>query len=109
MAFQDVGDRLDDGRIGQHPDFGSVDPDVGQQRLELLGHKAGRNVVDTGHPGRRLGHQRGHDRHAVPAQGGERLEIGLDTGAPARIGAGDGQQVGDQGRQRCVPCMTPSP
>ena len=54
---------------------------------------SGRHLVDGLDADRVLGGDRRDRRGAVDAEGGEGLEIGLDPGATARIGAGDRQRA----------------
>ena len=50
--------------------------------------------MDAGHAQAVLGRERGDDAHAVAAEGHDGLEVGLDAGAPAGIGPGDGEDIG---------------
>ena len=52
-----------------------------------------RERLDREHARGRLRGDRGHHRHAVDVVRGKGLEVGLDAGAAARIGAGDREQA----------------
>ena len=54
---------------------------------------SGRHRVDGAHPDRVLGRDRGDRGHAVHAAARERLQVGLDAGAAAGVGAGDREQA----------------
>ena len=80
--------------VPDHPDLHGVHADVLDHRPDLLDDRLGRQRVDRAHA---LGVLRGDRRdrgHAVRAAGGERLQVGLDAGAAAGVGAGDRQQRG---------------
>ena len=87
--FEKVGDRLDDRRAEEHPGLGGIDAEVGKEDVELSADEIWRRLVDRAHFRRRLGRQ-GDDRaHAVAAEPGEGLQVGLDPGPAARIGGRD--------------------
>src|SRR6266550_9083831 len=89
--LEKVGGRLDQTRRGQHPRLRRVDADVVEHRLELRGHELLRQLVDRRHADRVLRGQRDKGGHAVAAGRGKRLQVGLDPGAPARVGGSDRQ------------------
>ena len=84
-------DHLDDQRGREHAGLGRVDSDVVDNGPHLSAHEGRRDEVDLFHPGGVLGSQGGNRRHAVRAERRERLEVGLDAGATARVGAGDAE------------------
>ena len=55
-----------------------------------------RHRVDARHADRVLRGQRGDRRHPVDAAARERLQVGLDPGAAAGVGAGDREHGGDR-------------
>ena len=89
MAFEVVGNGLDQLTREEHPCLGRVDADVVEDRLELGGDEVRRNFVHRGHTDSVLRRKRNDRAHPVAARGGERLQVGLDPGAPARVGARD--------------------
>ena len=87
MLLEPVGHGLDDLAGEEHPGLRSVDPDVAGDRVELRAHEPRRHLVDGGDLARVLRRERDDRRHAVNAGGGERLQVGLDPGPSAGIGA----------------------
>jgi len=73
----------------QHPQLDCVDADVLDHRLDLRLQEDRRHAVDAGHTERVLRRQCGDRGHPVAAERREGLEVGLDAGAPAAVGAGD--------------------
>ena len=95
MRVEEVGNGLDQARGEEHPGLRRVDADVVEDRVELRGDELRRQLVDRRDAGRVLRGER-HDRaHPVAARGGERLQVGLDARAAARVGRGDGQRAWD--------------
>ncbi|MNG92917.1 hypothetical protein D3C79_518630 [compost metagenome] len=90
---QAFGHRLHDIGVGQHADLGAVDAHVAEYRIQLGGDKRRIDVIYRLHATGILRHQRGDHGSAVSPQGRKGFQIGLDAGAAARIGAGDGQSV----------------
>src|SRR5262249_46256014 len=83
--------RLDDRRREEHPGLGRVDADVGEDCLELGADELGRHLEHVRHADRVLRGQRDDRRRPVAPRGRERLQVGLDPGPTARVGAGDRQ------------------
>ena len=71
----------------EHPRLRGVDPDVAGDRVELRADEPRRHLVDGGHLARVLRREGDDRRHAVDARRGERLQVGLDPGPSAGIGA----------------------
>ena len=91
---EEVRDGLDGRGREQHARLRRVDSDVAEDGLELSEDDVGRHLVDGRHTGRVLRGQ-GDDRaHAVAAEMRERLQVGLDSGAAARVRAGDREAAG---------------
>ena len=91
QARDGLRDRLHDGAVGEHARLDRGHRHVGGDGLELRHHHARLqgDVVDDGH---RVLRGDGRDRRgAVQPVGGEGPQVGLDAGASARIGAGDGE------------------
>ena len=84
----------------QHADLHGRDVDVGEDGVDLGREERGRGHVDGRDAAGVLGRQRGQGRHAVAAERREGLEVGLDAGAAARVGACNGKDVGGHGRFR---------
>ena len=87
VLLDPVGHRLDDRAGEEHPRLRGVDPDVGGDRVELRADEPRRHLVDGGHLTRVLRREGDDRRHAVDARRGERLQVGLDPGPSAGIGA----------------------
>ena len=77
-------------RLRQHADLHRAHVEIGEHGVDLRGDEVGRHVVDGGHAPGVLRGQRGDHRGAVDAERREGLQIGLDAGAAAGIGARDG-------------------
>ncbi len=75
----------------EHPEFRRVDLNVLGDGIDLRSDGFGRYGKDGTNAYCVLRGDRGDDRCPVDAARGERLEVGLQPGAPARIAAGDGQ------------------
>ena len=75
-------------------DLHRVDADIVEHGIELRGDERRIGRVDCGNAARVLRGERRDDARAVGAERGERLQVGLDAGAAARIGTGDGEDVG---------------
>ena len=98
--LQPAADRVNDGRVPQHPDFDGVDGDVLAEGFQLGGQEGRRRDVDGADAAGVLGGQGGDGRHAVAAVCGDALEVGLDPRAAGGVGAGDGQHPRDPGRRQ---------
>ena len=85
-------------RWRHHADLDRADLEIGKNRVDLRGDEFRRHVVDRGHALGVLRGQGGDHRGAVDAKRGERLEVGLDAGAAAGIGARQGDR---DRRHRC--------
>ena len=94
MLLEPVRDGVDDRAGEEHPRLRGVDADVVRHRVELRADERRRQLEDRVDADRVLRRERDDRRHAVGAGGGERLEVGLDPGAAAGVGARD--------RERCV-------
>jgi len=82
-----VRDRFEDGGAAQHARLGRVDADVGEHGLELVLDEGRRNLMDGGNTRGVLRGQRYDRAHSVAAGHGKGLQIGLDPGSSAGIGA----------------------
>ena len=80
------------------PVFAAPTPMSRRDRLDLLGHRVRRHLVEPGHAERVLHGDGGDRRHAVHPAGQERLQVGLRPGAAAGVRAGDRQR---RRRSRC--------
>ena len=56
-----------------------------------------------------LGGERGDGRRGIAAEGGDGLDVGLDTGAAAGVRAGDDQDAARHRRLRLTPIFTSPP
>ena len=72
------------------------------KRQDLHRDHLRRQVMDGGHALRVLRGDGGDDVHAISAEGGPRLEVGLQTSRAAGVGAGDGEE-GEGMRQSACP------
>ena len=84
------------GHLGgvQHANFDGVGADVVEHRLNLRLQKRRWHGMDVLHAQRVLRGQ-GRDRaHPVAAQRGKGFQVGLDAGAAAAVGPGNGQNTG---------------
>ena len=111
MPLQRSRDRVDHLCRGQHPDLAGADRKILEQGIDLRIEKRRRWRVDGADAARVLRGQGGDGGQAVHAMCGEGLEIGLNAGAAAGIGAGNAQ---DRRRllivllfQRNIPCKYP--
>ena len=85
------GDQLDDLGAGEHARLGHLDVDVAHDGVDLGCHQLRRKLKHLAHALGVLRGDGGESSRPVDAQGGERLEIGLDAGATAGVRPGDGQ------------------
>lgn len=102
MAAQSGGDRGGDLGGAEHAQFHRVDADVGKERVELLCDEIDRDGVDPGHALGVLRGERGDDARAVGAEGGERFQVGEETGSTRGIDAGDTEDIGNHARESGV-------
>jgi len=86
---QEGGHRVDHGRGEEHPRLRSVDANVREDRLELCLHELRRHLVNGRHGDRVLRGESDDRAHAVAAERRKRLQVGLDAGAAAGVGARD--------------------
>ena len=93
MALEELRDGLDDRAREEHPRLRRVDADVVEDGVELRADEVRRQLVHGRHRRRVLGGQRDERARPVRARGGERLQVGLDAGAAARVGRGDRQRA----------------
>ena len=78
----------------EHADLHRIDADVGGDHLDLPLDGLEWQRPDAEDAQGVLGGHGGDGGHAVAAQALDRLQIGLDAGAAARVAAGDGQDPG---------------
>ena len=90
--FQQIAQPVDQRRGGEHARLDRVDADVGAHAAQLRLDEVEGELMCGLDAERVLGGDRGHHRHAEDTEGGEGLEIGLDTGAAPAVGAGDGER-----------------
>ena len=102
QVLQPVGrDAPDDLGAGEHPRLDGSRMQVGEYRVDLGSDDVQRQLLDGRHRDRVLSGDRCDRAGAVDAQRRERLEVRLDAGSAARVGAGDGQRNGGcQARRR---------
>ena len=79
--------------VASMPVLTASQPISRDDRFDLQGHELCRHDVDAGHAERVLRRQRGDRRGAVDAVRRERLEVGLDPGAPARVASRNCQRA----------------
>jgi hypothetical protein len=91
VLLEVVGHGLDQPTREQHPGLRRVDAEIREHCLELVDDELRRQLVDRLHPDGVLRGERDQDRHAVHARAGERLQVGLNPGAAARVGGRDRQ------------------
>ena len=87
----------------EHADLDGVDADVVGHRPHLLDDRFGRKRVDAGHRHGVLGGHGGDRRHAVHPAARESLQVGLDAGPAAGVGAGDREDASGCARGRHRP------
>jgi len=94
QGFQIFGHPRNDGRVGQHPGFHGVDPDIRNHRVDLPGDELGIHLEDSFHSPGILGGEGGDGAHTVHAQGRKGFEIRLDPGSAPGVGPRYGQCFG---------------
>ncbi len=82
---------MNDVGIGQHAEFDRLDLEIGEACIHLRLQKGQWWKMHGGDGAGVLRGQCGNRRQPVHAVRGEGLEVGLDAGAPAGVGAGDAQ------------------
>ena len=95
VMSQPVRDRRRNLRGRHHADLHRVHAHIGEDRIDLLGDKCRIDRLERSHALRVLRRQRGDHRHAIGAEGRERLQVGLNAGTPTGIRTRDGKDVGD--------------
>lgn len=83
--FQKAGDKKDQFFTVQHPDFDRIDHEVICETDELFFDAGEGERIDCADPLGILNREGGEDRGSIAAQGGEGLEIGLDSSPPTPI------------------------
>ena len=86
---QCLGDRFDRRLVEEHPDLDRVHAEIGGHRPDLVEDHLPRNRLHGDHLAGVLGGEGDDRRGAVDAAARERLQVGLDPGAAAGIGARD--------------------
>ncbi len=86
-----VGHGLDDGSRAEHARFHRDRREVVGERLELAGDELDRDRLPRPNPDRVLGRHGGDHARAEHAELVERLQVGLDAGAAARVRSRDGE------------------
>ena len=95
MLGEEIRDGLDDRPREEHPGLGSVHSDVREDRLELGPDEVGRRLVHGRHAHGALGGESDDGTHPEATGACEGLEIRLDSGAAAGVGACDRQTARD--------------
>src|SRR2546423_5933297 len=91
MCLEVIRHGLDQRAREEHPGLRGIDADVVEHRVELLADEGGWQLLDGRDSDRVLRRQRDEHGRAVAAGGRERLQVGLDAGAAARVRGGDRQ------------------
>ena len=79
-------DGVDYGSLRDHADLDGLHAEIGEHRVDLRGHEIRGHLMNAADAlGVLRGERRDHGR-AVDAEGGKRLEVGLNTGSARRIG-----------------------
>ncbi len=86
-----VGDHADHLFIVQHAGFQAVGADIIEHDRHLLGNEPAVHRMDGVNAQRVLRRQRGNRGHGEAAERAHRLDVGLNAGTAAGIGAGDDQ------------------
>ena len=89
MLLEPVGDGLDDRAGEEHPCLRGVDPDVAGTASSCARTNHGGTSSTASTSTGVLRGERDDRRRSMDAGGGERLEVGLDPGAAAGVGARD--------------------
>ena len=87
-----IGDRIDHFPVGEHAQLDRADAKIIEAGIDLRAQEFQRRHVYRGHAAGVLRGQRGDRGQPVHAVRGKGLEVGLNAGAAAGIGAGDGQR-----------------
>ncbi|MNT93475.1 hypothetical protein D3C72_2349580 [compost metagenome] len=88
--FEALRDRFHDIRLCQHADFGGINANIAEHRVQLGTDKIRFDTIHRLHAARILRHQCGNDRAAIRPKGGEGFQIRLNPGATTRISASNG-------------------
>ena len=97
-ARQSGGDDVDAGGLRHHANLDGADGEIGKHRIDLRCNEFRRHIVDRVDPLGVLRGERSDDRRAIDPERGKCLQIRLDAGGAAGIGARDGD--GDRGHAR---------
>ena len=95
VVTQTVGDHASDVAGGDHADLHRMHCHIGEDGLDLLGDEGRRYQMHSAHPLGVLCGEGRERRHGVGMVGGDGFDIRLNARAAGRIGAGNGQDVGD--------------
>jgi hypothetical protein len=93
---------VDDLGIGQHAQLHRADAEVVEAGVDLGAQEIHRRHVHGADAARVLGGERGERAQAMHAVGGEGFQVGLDAGAAAGVGAGDGQRADGSGSHGAI-------
>ena len=88
-----VRDGFDDRRAAQHSGLRRIDTDVQDDGVDLLTHELRGELHDRSDARGVLGGERRDRGHPEHAEGGKRLEIGLDAGPAAGVRPGDRERA----------------
>ncbi len=84
--------RFDDRAIAQRSGFRGRRRNIADRGANLIGHQFRRQAFHALHAASVLHGDQGDHRFAIDAELMKCFEVGLNTGAAARIGPGDGQR-----------------
>ena len=93
MALERIGDRIDHFPIGEHAQLDRADAKIIEAGIDLLAQESDGRHVRCRHAARVLGGECGNRGKTVQPMRSEGLEIGLNAGATARIGTGNGKNT----------------
>lgn len=91
MISKEIGNRIHDGSCPEHACLDGVRRNVVVDGFELGFDHGNRRIHDHADACRILRGQGAEAAHAVGAEGGEGLQVGLNTGAAGGVGARDGE------------------
>ncbi len=97
VAGEGGGDGGGDVGAAEQADLDGIHPDIGEDGFDLLGDEVGLDELDAGHAAGVLGREGGDGGHGIAPLGADGLEVRLDAGAAAGVGAGDAEDVPDTG------------
>ena len=93
LSVKDIGQRVDDAGVEEHTRLRAVDGEAVQHGAELERGESGFGSVDARHTEAVLRRERGDDTHAEGTHSRHGLEVGLNTGSAAGIGARNGEDI----------------